>query len=86
MLSRIHGTDLTPAEVKEQGDFIGRKLSSCVLRHLVTGNNVVELRWRVGDLPFGIYSADLAKLAQFLSVLIHFSSAARDEIVGMRQW
>ncbi|EXJ65336.1 hypothetical protein A1O7_01677 [Cladophialophora yegresii CBS 114405] len=71
LLSVIHGTDLTPTEVKEQGDYIGRKLCACVLRHLVSREKEAQLRWT---------------LAQFLSVLVHFSSAARDHIVEMAEW
>ena len=47
VLSRIYGTDLTTAEVKEEGDYIGRKLSSYTLRHLVDGAKVCQWRWRV---------------------------------------
>ncbi|KAJ9606306.1 hypothetical protein H2200_009267 [Cladophialophora chaetospira] len=70
VLSRVHGIDLTPAEVKEQGDFIGRKLSSVVLRHLVSRDKVTQLRW---------------KLAQFLSVLVQFSTAARAQVTEMTE-
>jgi hypothetical protein len=47
VLSSIHGADLTPTEVKEQGDYVGRKLSSCVLRHLVSREKEAQLRWTV---------------------------------------
>ncbi|OCT54506.1 hypothetical protein CLCR_00753 [Cladophialophora carrionii] len=51
VLSSIHGADLTPNEVKEQGDYIGKKLCACVLRHLVSREKEAQLRWTHNSSP-----------------------------------
>ena len=47
LLSRVYGTTMTAAKVQDEGDYIGRKLSIVVLRHLVSNDKASEWRWRV---------------------------------------
>jgi hypothetical protein len=71
VLSRIHGADMTPRKIKEDVDYIGSKIGSCVLQELVKDGRGTRVRWR---------------LAQFLSVLLRVSSAARARVLEMSEW
>ncbi|OAP54881.1 hypothetical protein AYL99_10581 [Fonsecaea erecta] len=44
VLSLARATTISPAEAKEQGDYIGRKLGTCILRHLLAQFLSVLLR------------------------------------------
>jgi hypothetical protein len=47
VLSNVHGIEYTSLDVKREGDLVGRKLASIVLRHLIASRKKDDLRWKV---------------------------------------